>query len=396
MTCKFLRSMPLTVGLLVMVACSDETTSPVSSEASSTTPPALAAASAALTFRQVSTGSTHTCGVTTSDVAYCWGSNGSGQLGTGSTTGPETCQFITDGCSTRPAAVTGGLKFRQVSAGFNVTCGVTTTNLAYCWGDNLAADGMNSARPVAVPGGRRFRQVTAASGHACGVTPLNKAFCWGQFGGGQLGDGTFTGSSSPVAVKAGGLLFAEVRAGVSHTCGRTTDNRAYCWGDNGEGQLGDGTRTWRTKPVPVLGGISFRNVSGGLFHSCGVSTSSKAYCWGRNEGRIGDGSDVRRRLRPAAVAGGLLWLTADAGGAVSCALTTANKAYCWGGTPTPVPGELRFVQLETAGFSNLDSEHACAVTSTGKAYCWGSNRAGMLGDGTTTDRSSPTRVLGPA
>lgn len=394
MTNKFLRSTPLAVGLLVMVACSDETTSPGRNpEASGATTQALAAA--ALTFRQVSTGVNHTCGVTTSDVAYCWGSNSSGELGTGSTTGPGTCPGITGGCSTRPVAVTGGLKFRQVSAGFNVTCGVTTTNLAYCWGENLVASGMNSARPVAVPGGRRFRQVTAASGAACGVTPLNKAFCWGEFAGGQLGDGTFTGSATPVPVD-GGLLFAEVRAGQSHTCGRTTDNRAYCWGDNGEGQLGDGTRTWRTKPVAVLGGLSFSNVSGGLFHSCGVSTSGTAYCWGRNEGRIGDGSDVRRRLRPKAVVGGLQWRTADAGGASSCGLTTANQAYCWRGTPTPVPGELRFVKLEINGGSSLDTEHTCAVTSTGKAYCWGFNRFGALGDGTTTNRSSPTAVRGPA
>ena len=388
MTNKFLRSTTLAVGLLVMVACSDETTSPMRSpEASSTPTPALAAA-AALTFRQVTTAWSHACGVTTDDVAYCWGANGFGQLGTGNTSGPETCPGLSGGCSTRPVAVTGGLKFRHVSASSNDTCGLTTTNLAYCWGNDWGT------RPVAVPGGRRFRQITAGGSHGCGVTALNKAFCWG--GGGVLGNGTFTSSASPVAVR-GGLLFLEVRAAEGHTCGRTTDNRAYCWGDNHEGQLGDGTRTWRTKPVPVLGGITFSSVRGGHRHTCGVSTSSKAYCWGRNEGRLGDGSDVRRRLRPTAVVGGLQWLTVDPGGAATFALTTANQAYWWGGTPTPVPGELRFVQLETnAVGSGLDTEHTCAVTATGKAYCWGFNGFGTLGDGTTTDRSSPTAVVGPA
>ena len=292
MTCKRLRSMPLTVGLLVMVACRDEATSPVSPEASSTATPALAAASAALSFRQVSTSSSHSCGVTTSDVAYCWGSNDIGELGTGSTTGPETCGLINP-CSTRPVAVTGGLNFRQVSAGFRHSCGVTTNNLAYCWGNGEGPEGNFSARPVAVPGTRRFLQVTAGTSHGCGVTPLSKAVCWGRFGGGVLGDGTFSGRLTPVAV-ASGLLFAEVRAGGSHTCGRTTDNRAYCWGENREGQLGDGTKTWRTKPVPVLGGISFRNVSAGLFHSCGVSASSKAYCGAETMASL-----VSARMSPA-------------------------------------------------------------------------------------------------
>jgi alpha-tubulin suppressor-like RCC1 family protein len=148
-----------------------------------------------LSFRQVSTGSGHTCGGTTNNWAYCWGFNLFGQLGDGTTTI----------LSVTPVAVAGGLQFRQVSAGNDYTCGVTTDSLAYCWGINRIGelgDGTTTDRltPVPVAGGLQFRQVDEGSHYSCAVTTGDQAFCWGQNSLGELGDSTTTNRLTPVAV----------------------------------------------------------------------------------------------------------------------------------------------------------------------------------------------------
>jgi alpha-tubulin suppressor-like RCC1 family protein len=94
-----------------------------------------------------------------------------------------------------------------------------------------------------------------------------------------------------------------VSAGGSHTCGVTTDDRAYCWGSNWAGQVGDGTMVRRLAPVAVAGGHQFRQVAVGGSHACGVTTNDRAYCWGYNgNGRLGDGTTVTR-LVPVPVVG---------------------------------------------------------------------------------------------
>jgi alpha-tubulin suppressor-like RCC1 family protein len=103
---------------------------------------------------------------------------------------------------------------------------------------------------------------------------------------------------------AGGLLFDRVSAGEFHSCGETPGNRAYCWGNNFDGQLGDRTTTERLTPVPVVGGLIFSQVSAGGHHTCGVTTANRAFCWGFNLfGQLGDGTRMDR-LRPVAVVGG--------------------------------------------------------------------------------------------
>jgi hypothetical protein len=206
------------------------------------------------------------------------------------------------------------LSFRQVSAGVGHTCGVTTDNLAYCWGRNFGSlgDGTTTDRltPVAVAGGLRFRQVTAGRGHNCGVTTDDLAYCWGLNDSGQLGDGTTTTRLTPVAV-AGGRRFLRVSAGDLHTCAVNPFDVAFCWGNNRFSQLGDNTTTQHLAPVRVVGGLRFRQVTAGAFglrpgpHTCGVTTGNLGYCWGRNDdGQLGDGT-LKIRRRPTAVAGAM-------------------------------------------------------------------------------------------
>ncbi|MFL5495476.1 MAG: RCC1 domain-containing protein [Gemmatimonadales bacterium] len=373
--CILTRLLAPVLGPALVVAalgCRDDAESPTAPEAQ----PALdITPAAALLFRQVSAGSGHTCGVTTDNQAYCWGLNG-GTLGDGTTN-----QSLT------PVAVAGALRFRQVSAGSAHTCGVTTDDRAYCWGENSLGQlgngttGDRSLTPVAVAGGLRFRHVSAGSGHSsnehtCGVTTDDRAYCWGGNGSAQLGDGTTTDRPSPVAV-AGGLKFRQVSAGgtfsggkigsgsdFAHTCGVTTSDRAYCWGDNVFGELGAGiTEGGSLTPVAVAGGLSFRLVSAGGRHTCGVTTANLAYCWGANS--FGQLGDG----------------------------TNHGPERCFGNycssRPVAVAGARRFDRVSAGG------AHTCAVTPFDRAFCWGANARGQLGDGTiTTDRPTPVRVVG--
>jgi alpha-tubulin suppressor-like RCC1 family protein len=424
-TCRSSRGFlaVLTPALVAALACGEAVESPTAPSSERALAPA---ATATLAFRQVSAGYYHTCGVTTDDRAFCWGEGSSGELGDGTNTSQLS-----------PVAVAGGLRFRQVSAGTSYTCGVTIDDAAYCWGDNGAGqlgDGTqtscggynppctdpetnaNRARPVRVLGGLRFRQVDAGSGgHTCGVTRDNLAYCWGNNFYGQLGDnakgeaGRYTNRPMPVAV-AGGISFRQVSAGGAHTCGVATDDRAYCWGYNIYGQVGDGTDIRRRiRPVLVAGGLRFKQVSAGGAHqqnghTCGVTTGGRAFCWGDGRlGQIGDRSTILR-FTPRAVAGALDFRQVSAGGVHTCGTTTTSVAFCWGNnsfgavgdgtttqrlTPVRVSGGLGFRQLGTGGVG-----HTCGTTVTEVAYCWGFNVAGGLGDGTTTDRLKPRAVAG--
>lgn len=128
-----------------------------------------------------------------------------------------------------------------------------------------------------------FRQISTAFNHTCAVTTANRAYCWGFNSRGQVGDGTAGGNSGTPAAVLGGLQFQQVRPGRTQTCGVTTNNRAFCWGLGGT--LGDGTSNNHSTPVAVVGGLQFRQVSAGgntAGHACGVTLGNVAYCWGEN------------------------------------------------------------------------------------------------------------------
>lgn len=341
----------------------------------------------------ISVGGFHTCGLSPTGAAYCWGENRYGALGDGTTTNRLV-----------PTAVAGGRTFSAISAGGSHTCALTSDGAAFCWGSPSGlgtGDTTRSLVPTAVAGGLTFASIAAAAGHTCALTATGTAYCWGSNIFGELGDGTSTQRWMPTAV-VGGLTFASISARGGHTCGLTAAGVAYCWGYGVSGQLGSGSAGNRPIPTAVVGGLTFAMISAAGAHTCALTAVSEAYCWGLNEdGQLGDGSQVNR-LTPTQVLGKMPFVAISAWGQHTCALSPVGAAYCWGAnsagrlgdgttigrlTPTAVVGGLTFSTM-SAGWM-----HSCALTATGVVYCWGTNWYGALGDGTTANRDVPTPVL---
>ena len=307
------------------------------------------------TAAQISAGSSHTCAVTTTGGAKCWGYNYYGQLGDGNGSWGAT--------STSPVDVVGLTSgVASITAAGVHTCAVTTTGGAKCWGRNTRGqlgDGSTTERttPVDVSGlTSGVASISASGEHTCAVTTTGGAKCWGRNQYGQLGNGTTTAwnASTPTPVDVSGLTsgVASISTHIDHTCAVTTTGGAKCWGHNDKGQLGDGSTTDRTTPVDVSGLTSgVASISVGRQHTCAVTTTGGAKCWGDNPyGQVGDGSTTKRT------------------------------------TPVDVPGLTSGVTSIAGG-----GYHTCAVIN-GEPKCWGRNNYGQLGNNTTTQSLTPVDV----
>jgi alpha-tubulin suppressor-like RCC1 family protein len=259
---------------------------------------------------------------------------------------------------------------------------------------------------AAVPAGSPAVNFVVAGAHTCALTSAGAAHCWGYNANGQLGNNdTAIVNPTPVAT-VGGLEFQSLSVSKVQdvTCGVTPDGAAYCWGENNEGQLGDGTTTRRLTPTPVAGGLTFKSVAVGSGHTCGVATNGTAYCWGFSpNGAFGDGS-VGLRLTPAVAAPGMSFQSIVGGNDFTCGLTQAGAAFCWGlggagqlgdgkattsTTPVAVSGGLTFRSLAAGGIT------VCGLTIAGKIYCWGNNFYGTVGDGSSATEDGTTRRAAP-
>jgi alpha-tubulin suppressor-like RCC1 family protein len=186
------------------------------------------------------------------------------------------------------------------------TCAVTTAGMVKCWGANAAGqlgDGTTSTRltPVFVKGLRTgIVAVAVGREHSCALTRSGRVKCWGSNAHGQLGDGTTRDSSRPVAVQGLTTKAMAITAGYDHTCALMADGGVTCWGDNHDGELGDGTATERHLPVGVSGLASgVIAIAAGAYHTCALTGAGGVKCWGANDsGQLGDGTTD---ARPAAV-----------------------------------------------------------------------------------------------
>jgi alpha-tubulin suppressor-like RCC1 family protein len=343
----------------------------------------------------VAAGGDHSCALVSGGGAKCWGNNNSGQLGDGTVTQrsiPVDLNSLGKGIIT-------------MAAGWQHTCVVTADGGVQCWGingDGQLGDGTTTSRstPVNVSSlASGFSVLAAGRWHTCAGTATGGVKCWGRNATGQLGNNSNTPSTTPVNVSnlTGGVK--ALAAGWYHTCALTNDGGVKCWGDNGYGELGDGSGTQQRTPVNVSGLSSgVIALAAGDTHTCAVmdiAHGGGVKCWGWNSyGQIGDGSNTTRPT-PVDVSGLSGGIKALASGSYhTCAVTAAGGVTCWGdGDKTPVAVASlasNIVSLAAGG------NHTCALTTVGAVKCWGDNWYGQVGDGTTTWRSAPVAVSGLA
>lgn len=344
-------------------------------------------------FTQVTAGDEHTCALSETGIAWCWGANGRGQLGVEDTlvrTRPDTVRIS-------------GRTFRQLSAGGAHTCAIDTNGGAWCWGSNSAGQ-LGSAAPVSftsipspVNSTRGWLSISAGRTHTCAVTDTGVPFCWGSNASGELGNGGTTASVDPVQVSGLSDVLA-ITAGDGFSCALRSNGTSACWGR--AGQLG--TDGGSLVPVSVSGTASFGGLDAGGQATCALEPAlQRASCWGQAGAT---GATTPSGSGPQRVALDVDLGLVSSGGASACALTGSGLARCWGSnasgqlgiastatasqTPLPVSGDLTYRTISVGG------AHACAITALLQTFCWGSNASGQLGLGVTsaTPVRTPTRV----
>lgn len=264
--------------------------------------------------------------------------------------------------------------------------------------------------PIALPGALPFRAVATFDLHACAIDVHRNAWCWGAGAAGQLGNGASTLSYEPVPVRMpNGVYFEAITVGYDHSCGLGQNGRAYCWGANGHGQVGNGSTTAASTASAVVmpEGVTFTRISAGFNFTCAVGSDGQAWCWGRNDySQLGLGNTTNRTSPAAVSIPGATVIAIDCGSSAACAVTAAGSAHCWGRNDTAQLGlgdlvnrPLPALRTEPAGVVlrqiTMGAGHGCATSADDRVWCWGFNNTGQVGDGTTITVGLPVAVPMP-
>jgi alpha-tubulin suppressor-like RCC1 family protein len=349
-------------------------------------------------------GDAHTCALTSKTGVKCWGHNYAGQIGNG-TRMDSSAPVDVLGLSSGVTAITAG-------SGSAHTCALTSGGAVECWGDNSTGQlgtgvTLDSPTPVMVSGlSSGVIAIAAGAQHTCALTQGGAVKCWGLSFHGQLGDGTFTHSYTPIDVVGLSSGVTAITAGGLHTCALMTSGAVKCWGDNPTGELVNGVTSTSSTPVDVprlSSGV--REIAAGASHTCALTNSGAVTCWGDNSnGQLGNGT-TSLSSTPVDVSGLSSGVAAiAAGGNHNCALTDSGAVKCWGAnyngmlgngtdTDSPIPVGVSGLSSGVTAIAAGDG-HTCALTTDGPVLCWGWNLSGQLGNDTNTDSSTPVQVFG--
>lgn len=366
-------------------------------------------------WRQVTTGLEHTCGIRGDGAAFCWGNNGAGQVGNSINSG--------SGIPVRQplqVATPAGKTWKSLSAGGDHTCGILSDDSLRCFGNNsggalgvatnFGTDAANSAPAVVgVNGITRWAAVSAGDDFSCAVSLTGALYCWGENDFGQTGtNGMTTWEPRKVASPVPEVQrWRSVSAGGIATCALLDNGSAWCFGNNIYGQVGRAlTEVDDTYETPTQVAGSWATISVGGSFVCARRTNGIAQCWGRN--------DVGQLARSAGQLTSVPQLPGDlnapfdtastlvsSGGTSACGIMPNRTLWCWGDNDssqigTGVGGSVPS-QLGGTTWRTIDAgvKHTCGLLIDHRLFCFGDNSRGELANDTLSSSANPLLVPAP-
>ncbi len=382
------------------------------------------------TIISVSLGTHHSSALTSSGRVFTWGRNDYGQLGDGTIMQRTVPTEITSRFN-----LAAGETIVSISLEYAHSSALTSSGRMFTWGWNSSGqlgDGTTTNRSTPtditdqfdLAAGETVVSVSLGDSHSSALTSSGRMFTWGWNSSGQLGDETTTSRTTPTEIThhfdlEAGETIVSISLGYAHSSALTSSGRMFTWGDNGYGQLGDGTESYRHTPTEVtdqfdlVAGETIASISLGSWHSSALTSSGSVFTWGYNgDGQLGDGTTTWRTTPTEMthqfnLAAGETIVNVSSGGEHTSALTSQGRAFTWGynsygqlgddtttdkSTPTEITHQFNLETGETIVSISLGYHYSSALTSQGRMFTWGRNNYGQLGDWTTSHRSTPTEI----
>jgi len=336
---------------------------------------------------------------------WSWGSNSTGQLGSGNTTSTSS-----------PNQVGSVATWTDVKSAQNFCLALRSNGTIWSWGSQgdgfgtitgtgLGSNSGNVLSPTQIGSATNWDKIAANGNIAAAITNNGQLWSWGSNSNGQVGDGTTSNRNTPVQIGSD-TNWKEVNCGRNHKLAIKTNGSLWGWGANSSSQLGDGTTTQRTSPVQIGSVTTWKMVAGGQQHSLALRTNGTLWSWGNNiDGATGRGTTTGDTTSPTQIGTATDWAFVAAGDFFSFAIKTNGTLWAWGRnssgqlgrgnttTPQTTPIQIGSLTNWKSVSGSVVGSHAHGVTEDGKLWSWGENTLGSTGLGTTSGTTnSPTQI----
>ena len=311
-----------------------------------------------------------------------------------------------------PEQIKAGTKFQAISTGGGISneysLAIDEEGNLWAWGDNQwsqLGDGTTEDKttPVQIKAGTKFQAIStgrsALGSHSLGIDEAGNLWAWGDNGSGQLGDGTTEDKTTPVQIKAG-TTFKAISTGDRHSLAIDEAGNLWSWGNNQNGKLGDGTTENKTTPIQIKEGTKFKAISAGSNYSLAIDEAGNLWAWGDNSyGQIGNGSAEGIITTPVQIKNETTFQEIAVGNDHSLALDTEGNLWVCGSNSYAQIGNVNagaVLNKTEHKFEKISirrsARHSLAIDGEGNLWAWGDNGLGQLGDGTTEDKRIPVQI----